>query len=32
VIVESLLIGQYPHDMTFLPPSFYGDRCYGIRL
>jgi len=26
----SLLIGQYPHDMTLLPSSFYGERCYGI--
>jgi len=27
-----LLIGQYPHHMTHLPSSFYGERCYGIRL
>jgi len=26
----SLLIGQYPHHMTLLPSSFYGERCYGI--
>ena len=28
----SLLIGQYPHHTTHLPSSFYGERCYGIRL
>ena len=28
----SLLIGQYPHHMTLLPSSFYGERCYGTRL
>ena len=26
----SPLIGQYPHHMTLLPSSFYGERCYGI--
>jgi len=28
----SLLTGQYPHHMTLLPSSFYGERCYGIHL
>ena len=27
-----LLIGQHPHHMTLLPSSFYGGKCYGIRL